>query len=53
MDLLWYGFENKVPANEIAPVMGMTEEAVKKTFENFVRKQKTTDYLRRAAIHFK
>ncbi len=53
MDILWYAFENKIPAGEVAPEMGMTEDAVKKIFENFIRKQQTTDYLRRAAIHFK
>jgi len=52
MDLLWYGFVNKVPANEVAPVMGMTEDAVNKIFENFTRKQHTTDYLRKAPIQF-
>ena len=53
MDVLWYGFENKIPAKDVAPEMGMTEDAVIKIYENFVRKQQTTDYLRRAAIHFK
>lgn len=53
MDILWEAFERKIPASEVAPVMGMTNEEVDKIFISFKRKQLTTDYLRRAPIHFK
>ena len=52
MDILWYAWENKVPAGEVAPSMNMTEDAVLKIFTNFERKKQTTDYLRRSPIHF-
>lgn len=52
MDILWYAFENKVSPSEVAREMDMTSDAVEKIFSNFVRKQQTTDYLRRQPIHF-
>lgn len=52
MDLLWYAYENKIPAAEVAPEMDMTTDAVEKIYINFDRKQQTTDYLRRSPIHF-
>lgn len=52
MDVLWYAFENSYPASEVAQEMNMTEDAVKKIFVSFERKQQTTDYLRRSPIHF-
>jgi NAD+ synthase len=52
MDMLWYAFENNIPASEVAPVMSMKAEDIEKIFINFKRKQQTTDYLRRSPIHF-
>lgn len=52
MDILWYAFENNYPVSEVAQEMNMTEDAVKKIFVSFERKQQTTDYLRRPPIHF-
>ncbi len=51
MDILWYAYENKFPLAEVAKEMDMTVDALEKIFENFARKQQTTDYLRRAPIH--
>ncbi len=50
MDLLWYGYENNYPAEEVAPVMDMSVEQVRSIFVNFDRKKKTTEYLRMGAI---
>jgi NAD+ synthase len=46
MDMYWYGFENGYSPREVADVMEETEERVTALFNNFQRKQKTTDYLR-------
>jgi NAD+ synthase len=51
MDLLWYGWENDYPAEEVAPVLEMTKEDVLNNYANFERKVKTTDYLRSAPLH--
>jgi NAD+ synthase len=51
MDILWYAFENKYPLEEVAAEMDMSVDEIEKIFTNFIRKQLTTDYLRRAAIH--
>lgn len=50
MDLLWYGWENDYPAQEVAKVICCSEDMVIKNFRNFERKQKTTEYLRMAPI---
>ena len=50
MDLLWYGWENGYPIQEVAHTLGYSEELVLKNFKNFERKQKTTEYLRKAPI---
>lgn len=50
MDLLWYGWENGYPVQEVAEVLNFTEELVIQNFKNFERKQKTTEYLRRPPI---
>jgi len=50
MDLLWYGFENKYDAAEVAAALGYTDDFVARNYKNFERKQKTTEYLRQAPI---
>jgi NAD+ synthase len=50
MDRYWYGFENGYSPNEVAEVMGESEEMVKSLYSNFERKRKTTEYLRMAPI---
>lgn len=46
MDIFWFGFENGYTPEEVALVMGETEERVEALFRNFERKRKTTEYLR-------
>jgi NAD+ synthase len=46
MDLLWYAQEHRVPAPEVAQVMGLTETQVQRAFDDFTRKRCTTEYLR-------
>jgi len=46
MDRYWYGFENGYPPEEVANVMGETEQRVESLFRNFERKRRTTEYLR-------
>jgi len=50
MDLLWYAMLHEVPASETAQVMGLTEQQVQRAYADFSRKERTTDYLRRAPI---
>lgn len=51
MDLLWYGWENEYLPSEVASVMNMTPAEVSTIYNNFARKQKTTEYLRTAPLH--
>lgn len=50
MDLIWYGFENNYPTEEVSKIMGKTKEDIENIFKNFERKRKTTDYLRMKPI---
>jgi NAD+ synthase len=50
MDLLWFAQENNYPISEVAQVMGLTEVQVQRAFNDFSRKKRTTEYLRRAPI---
>lgn len=50
MDLIWFGFENGYAPAEVGKAMGKTEEEIKSTYSNFIRKQKTTEYLRMSSI---
>ncbi len=51
MDKLWYGWENGYLAEEVAPVMEMTTDEVENIYRNFLRKKKTTEYLRTPPLH--
>ena len=46
MDLLWYAQEHNVPPAEAAEVMGLTEVQVQRAYNDFIRKERTTRYLR-------
>jgi NAD+ synthase len=46
MDLLWYAQENEVPLARVAQVMDLTEAQVRRAFDDFNRKGRTTEYLR-------
>jgi NAD+ synthase len=50
MDLLWYAQTHGVSAAEAAPVMGLTERQVQRAFDDFIRKERATDYLRLAPV---
>ena len=50
MDLIWYGWENEYPADEVAKVMDKTEEEIENIYRNFERKRRTTEYLRMRPI---
>ena len=50
MDLIWFGFENKYPASEVAKVMNRTTQQIENIYKSFERKQKTTQYLRMKPI---
>jgi NAD+ synthase len=50
MDLLWYGYENGYEPKEVSEAIGKSVEEIKAIYNNFARKQKTTEYLRMAPI---
>lgn len=51
MDLIWYGYENEFAASEVAKELQRSEDEIKAIYNNFSRKQKTTEYLRMAPIN--
>lgn len=50
MDLIWYGWENDYPADEVGKVMGKSAQEIENIYRNFERKRKTTEYLRMRPI---
>ncbi len=50
MDLIWYGWENNYPAEEVGSVMGKTSKEIENIYKSFERKKKTTEYLRMRPI---
>ncbi|MEO9144894.1 MAG: NAD(+) synthase [Ginsengibacter sp.] len=50
MDLLWYGYENGYAVGDVGKALGKTDNEIKAIYHNFIRKQKTTEYLRMAPI---
>lgn len=50
MDLIWYGYENGYDPAEVGKTLGRTEEEIQSIYNNFIRKQKTTEYLRMPPI---
>jgi NAD+ synthase len=50
MDLLWYAQENNYPVSEVAAATDLSEIQVQRAFDDFVRKQRTTEYLRLAPV---
>jgi NAD+ synthase len=47
---MWYALEHDVPVPEVARVMDLTEEQVRRVFDDLLRKQRTTAYLRMAPL---
>lgn len=52
MDLLWYAQEHDVPAADVAEVMSLTEEQVRRAFTDLERKRRATEYLRTLPIEY-
>jgi NAD+ synthase len=52
MDLIWYGMENEISPEEVGKVLGKKTEDIILIYKNLIRKQKTTEYLRMAAITY-
>ena len=50
MDLIWYGWENNYPADEVGKIMDKTTQEIESIYRNFERKRKTTEYLRMRPI---
>ncbi len=50
MDLIWYGYENSYDSAEVAEALGKTTDEIQSVYNNFIRKQKTTEYLRMQPI---
>lgn len=50
MDLIWYGWENNYPAEEVGKIMNKSKEEIENIYKNFERKRKTTEYLRMKPI---
>jgi len=50
MDLIWYAFENGYQPSEVSEELGRSEDEIKAIYNNFTRKQKTTEYLRMQPI---
>lgn len=46
MDMIWHAMENDVPAAEVAPVLGLSEEQVERAMAGIRRKIIATEYLR-------
>jgi len=46
LDLLWYAWEHDVPVPEVAREANLGEEQVRRAFEDFARKTRTTEFLR-------
>ena len=53
MDLLWYAYENEIDVEVSASIMAMTIDEIKSIFNNFARKQRTSEYQRSAPIFYK
>ena len=52
MDLLWYAQEHDVPVAQVAQVMELTAEQVRRVFDDLERKRRTTAYLRAPPIGY-
>lgn len=50
MDLLWCAQENEFSPEEVADAVGLTTEQVRNAFDDFARKRKTTEPLRRPPL---
>ncbi len=52
LDLLWYAFKNEYSPEEVGTVVEISPDDIRKIFEGFERKIKTTEYLRMQPVTF-
>lgn len=52
LDLIWYAFENNINPQEVGYEVKRTTEEIQFIYNNFSRKQKTTEYLRMVPIKY-
>jgi NAD+ synthase len=52
MDLIWYGMENEIPAEEVGRVLNKSSNEIELIYKNLIRKHLTTEYLRMAPITY-
>jgi len=52
MDLLWAAQERGLPIAEVAKAMNLSEEQVQRAYKDFIRKQRTTEYLRMPVVAY-
>ena len=50
MDMIWFGYENGYDIEVVADTLGKTKAEIQSIYNNFLRKQNTTEYLRLAPI---
>ncbi len=50
LDRIWFGWENNIPAAEIAKALNLTEQQVENVINDIKRKKNTTEYLRKEPI---
>lgn len=53
LDYLLYAWEHKVPTNEAAKVLALSEDAVKRAYNDFASKYRATAHLREAPVTLK
>ena len=46
LDLLCYAKEHTIPLAEVSAVLGLTEEQIKRVYDDLDQKERTTQYLR-------
>ena len=52
LDLVWLGYERGIPSHKIGSALHLTAEQVDRVVADIIRKQRTTAYLRKAAVLF-
>ncbi len=52
LDLLWYAMDSGVPMDEVTSAMSLTEVQVRRAYDDFARKRRTTEYLRLPPLDF-
>lgn len=53
MDVLWYAQENDIPVQEAAQAMDLEDIQVQRAYNDFIKKHRTTEYLRLRTVFLK